>query len=77
VISKKLSFKEQKELDELPAIIDDLEKQQKEFEAQMAEADFYKNAKLSSQVLEAFELNKSELENAYKKWDKLEAMKAD
>ena len=76
-VSKKLSFKDQKELDELPAIIDDLEKQQKDFEQQMGEADFYKDSKRSSQVLEAFERNKTELEKAYQKWDKLEAMKAD
>ncbi|MCF6193875.1 MAG: ATP-binding cassette domain-containing protein, partial [Kangiellaceae bacterium] len=76
-VSKRLSYKDQKELDELPAIIDDLERRQKDFEEQMGEADFYNDSKRSSQVLEAFEGNKTELEKAYQKWDKLEAMKAD
>lgn len=42
---KKLSYKEQKELDELPNLIATLEAEQKAISAQLADADFYKTSK--------------------------------
>lgn len=42
---KKLSYKEQKELDELPDLIAKLEAEQKAISAQLADADFYKKSK--------------------------------
>jgi ATP-binding cassette subfamily F protein uup len=42
---KKLSYKEQKELDELPGLIAKLEAEQKAISAQLADADFYKKSK--------------------------------
>lgn len=68
----KLSYKIQKELDELPGKIEALEKEQAELEIQMAEPEFYKKHETSSQVIEAFEANKEVLEKSYARWDELE-----
>ncbi len=71
---KKLSFKLQRELDEMPAKIESLEKQQSELHKKMADPEFYQgsndavaNAKTELKSVE------SELENIYLRWEELEA----
>lgn len=72
---KKLSYKDQKRLDDLPAIIEKLEQQLAKFELEMSQPEFYQDAKLSAEKLQTFEQTKSELEIVYADWDKLEAKK--
>lgn len=73
--AKKLSYKDQRRLDELPAIIEKLEQQVANFESEMAQPEFYQDAKLSAEKLAEFDTVKSQLDNAYAEWDELEAMK--
>ena len=71
--TKKLSFKEQKELDELPALIDTLDVQLKEITEKMSAAEFYQQDKeiisLATQHLSEIE---QALESAYRRWQELE-----
>jgi len=68
---KKLSYKEQKELDELPTLISNLEAEQKTISAKLADGDFYKDAtpdaikKLNERFAEIDELLMAALE----KWE--------
>jgi ATP-binding cassette subfamily F protein uup len=68
---KKLSYKEQKELDELPTLISNLETEQKTISAKLADGDFYKDAtpdaikKLNERFAEIDELLMAALE----KWE--------
>ncbi len=72
----KLTFSEQKELEKLPAKIEQLEEQQTEIEAEIAEPDFYQQEKffINKKLAELEGLNR-ELENTYKRWELLEAKK--
>jgi len=73
--TKKLSYKDQKELDELPALIDDLEKQQTTIGAQMNGAGFYQQEQSKvDAVLETLDGVEKKLELSYARWDELEAM---
>ncbi|MCW8935198.1 MAG: ATP-binding cassette domain-containing protein [Gammaproteobacteria bacterium] len=70
---KKLSFKEQKELDELPALIETLDTEMSEITEKMADAKFYQQNKdiiaiTTSRVSEI----EYELKEAYKRWEQLE-----
>lgn len=71
--SKKLSYKDQKELAELPKKIEELEQMQSEWQAQMANPDFYKKNQediaASMEKLKAIQL---EIEKAYARWSELE-----
>ena len=72
---KKLSFKEKKELDELPEKIEELEKLQSNIETVMSSAEFYKQ---TEQVIidtkkQLIDIQKK-LEKAYSRWSELEAM---
>ena len=68
---KKLSYKEQKELDELPTLISNLEAEQKTISEKLADGDFYKDAtpdaikKLNERFAEIDELLMASLE----KWE--------
>ncbi|MFZ6798223.1 ATP-binding cassette domain-containing protein [Undibacterium sp. Di24W] len=68
---KKLSYKEQKELDELPTLISNLETEQKTISAKLADGDFYRDAtpdaikKLNERFAEIDELLMAALE----KWE--------
>ena len=68
---KKLSYKEQKELDELPTLISNLEAEQKTISAKLADGEFYKDAtpdaikKLNERFAEIDELLMAALE----KWE--------
>jgi len=74
-VEKKLSYKDQKRLDELPSVIENLEVKASHFEQQMSASDFYKDADKSAEILNQFELVKKELDKAYSDWDELEAKK--
>jgi len=71
--SKKLSFKDQFELDNLPKEIDKLEAQLDEINTQMAQADFYqKDAHVIKQTTQKQQKLTQELEHKYQRWDELE-----
>ena len=70
---KKLSYKDQLELDKLPALIEALEQQQEQLEAQISQPDFYKGTAEETQtVLESLESTQQQLEQAYQRWGELE-----
>ncbi len=71
--AKKLSYKDQRRLDELPALIEKLEQQVANFESELSQPEFYQDAKLSAERLAEFDRLKSELDTAYAEWDELEA----
>lgn len=74
VKKKKLSFKEQQELDKLPSIIDELEKKQAELNKQVSAADFYKkNQDVVGKTLGELQKIEDQLEQIYRRWDELEA----
>jgi ABC transport system ATP-binding/permease protein len=73
---KKLSFKEQRELDDLPAVIDALESEQRALAARVAGADFYKEgAETIKQSLARGDQLQRELAAAYARWADLDARK--
>lgn len=70
---KKLSYKEQAELDELPLLIDELETRQAELQQQMADPDFYKEDR-DTIVKAQKELDKvaQKLQTAFERWELLD-----
>jgi ATP-binding cassette subfamily F protein uup len=72
---KKLSFKEQRELDELPAKIEKMEMEKSELEQQLANPDFYKTQGNGVAVTTArlHQLGE-ELERLYHRWQELEKL---
>lgn len=72
--SKKLSFKEQKELAELPKQIENWETQQVEMQATISQPDFYqKDSGVVANTLAALQKLETDLSKAYKRWEELEA----
>jgi ATP-binding cassette subfamily F protein uup len=72
---KKLSYKEQQELDRLPDLIDELEARQAELNQQINGVDFYKNDKETiAKALSELEKTTAQLEQVYQRWDELEAL---
>jgi ATP-binding cassette subfamily F protein uup len=73
---KKLSFKDKKELEALPAEIETLESEQGELHAKMANPDFYKEE--GSQAFAAVNARLEEIEGIlserYERWEALEAI---
>jgi len=70
---KKLSFKEQQELDELPQIIEALDTEQKLLTEKMLEANFYQQEKeIITATTKRLEEIEEELSAAYGRWDVLE-----
>lgn len=72
-VSKKLSYKEQRELAELPASIEKMEQKQHELQTLISDPTFYQNShEIVSQTMT--QLNELELEiaRAYQRWDELE-----
>lgn len=70
---KKLSYKEQRELDELPETIADLESQIEQLQNSMAQPNFYQQEK--SEITKANEQMsdlESKLESAFERWEELE-----
>jgi len=70
---KKLSFKEQRELDELPLIIEKLDVEMAEITERMADAKFYQQNKeiIAITTARVSEIE-YELKEAYKRWEQLE-----
>jgi ATP-binding cassette subfamily F protein uup len=74
---KKLSYKDQRELDQLPQKIETLETEVEELQEQMSQPDFYQQD--SSQISEAqtrLEQLENELSVCYERWELLEEQKA-
>ena len=74
--AKKLSYKLQRELDQLPEKISALENDISRLEEQINSPGFFTQDNLSdedrNEILEQVKANNSELENAYARWDELE-----
>jgi ATP-binding cassette subfamily F protein uup len=69
---RKLTFKEKKELDAIPRLIETLETQQRQLHEKMAEPDFYKRgAEVAAAANKLKELHR-QLEEAYARWQELE-----
>jgi ATP-binding cassette subfamily F protein uup len=73
---RKLTFKEQKELDELPKRIEELEAELQKLHATMADPAFYRESgnKVASTTTQLENVEK-ELATVYKRWEELEAVK--
>ncbi len=72
---KKLSYKEQKELDELPELIDRLESEQTTINAKINSPDFYKSdPTLIAETLEKLKAIDKNMEHAFQRWHDLEDM---
>lgn len=73
---QKLSYKEQKELDELPKQIEKLETEQTALQVKIADPAFYQQeATIIAQTMEQLQSLSSLLEKAYARWDELELKK--
>jgi ATP-binding cassette subfamily F protein uup len=72
---RKLSYKEQRELEALPAKIETLENEQAELMARMGHADFYRQGgdKITA-TMDRMETVKVELEACYERWQELESL---
>jgi ATP-binding cassette subfamily F protein uup len=72
-LKRKLTYKERRELEGLPSRIEELENEQTELHARMAEADFYRQPSDNiTATLERLESIKHELELCYERWQTLE-----
>jgi ABC transport system ATP-binding/permease protein len=70
---KKLSYKDQKELETLPETISRLEAEQANLSLKISAADFYKNDQaLIAKTLDDLKGIEAQLEQAYSRWDELE-----
>ena len=71
--AKKLSYRDQRELDSLPKTIESLEARQEALHAQLGDPDFYKQQqdKVAAVTSEQEKVEK-ELEAAYQRWEELE-----
>jgi ABC transport system ATP-binding/permease protein len=74
---KKLSFKEQQELNNLPELIAQLETQQAELNQKISSADFYKNDQaVIVNTLAELQATDAKLEQVYQRWDELESQQS-
>lgn len=70
---KKLSYMAQRELDELPALVESLELQVEELQAQVNSPEFFKqDASDTQKILNQLAESESKLEAAYSRWEELE-----
>jgi len=73
---RKLSFKERKDLDEMPGLIERLEKEQEELYLTMTDPEYYKKtAEKIKTINERSEKIKEELSTAFDRWDFLDQLK--
>jgi len=76
---KKLSYKDQRELDALPATIEELEKQQAELEQLMSKPEFYDNSddggKSVEETLKQAADLQTQLDQVYERWEELEKLR--
>jgi ATP-binding cassette subfamily F protein uup len=71
----KLSYKEKRELDSLPALLESLETQVDEYQQQVNAADFFNNnSEYTQSVLDALHKAESDLEVAFDRWQELEEL---
>ena len=75
--SRKLGYMQQREIQELPRKIDDLESEQKELFAIVSDPQFYKKEKVEIAAVKS-ELDRIErdIETAYRRWEELESMRS-
>ena len=74
VAAKKLSYKEQRELEALPAQIEKLESEERNLNALIASPDFYKQGgQTITETLARLEAVTQQLAAAYARWDELES----
>jgi len=70
---RKLSYKDQRELDSLPGLIETLENRQQALELQVSDADFYQQEHAQvQQVLDELQQVQSQLESTFERWTELE-----
>jgi len=73
---KKLSYKLQRELDELPALLESCEQRQTELTEQLADPDIYRDKPEAVGVLQQeLEQVEEQLQQLFDRWEELEAMK--
>jgi ATP-binding cassette subfamily F protein uup len=73
---RKLSYKEQRELESLPALIESLESEQSQLQQKFAEPGFYQQSGAEiAKVTNRLESLHEELQNAYTRWEELEVLK--
>ena len=70
----KLSFKDAKELEALPAIIEKFETEIAALHAKMSEPEFYKNHEEVTKSNTQLKKQESELEEAYSRWEELDSL---
>ena len=79
VSAKKLSYKDQRELDALPATIEELEMQQAELEQLMSKPEFYDNTddggKFVEKTLKQAADLQTQLDQVYERWEELEKLR--
>jgi ATP-binding cassette subfamily F protein uup len=74
---RKLSYREQRELEQLPSRIEQLESEQAELHARMGRGDFYRQpSDAITAAMERLEAIEGELEECYERWQSLEARAA-
>lgn len=75
--TRKLTYKEQRELELLPGKIESLEEEQAGIQARMGDADFYRQASDEiSAAVRRLEAVRQELEACYRRWQELETVGA-
>lgn len=75
VSAKKLSYKEQRELQELPKQIEKLEAELADLQAVITSEDFYKKDHTAvAETLATIKAKEATIEKAYQRWNELEAM---
>ena len=72
--TKKLSYKEKRELEQLPGLIEQLEMELESLQAQVNAADFFKqSAEQTQSTLNQLQQTESKLAHAYARWEELDA----
>jgi ATP-binding cassette subfamily F protein uup len=75
LVARKLTYKEQRELDNLPSAIEKMEAEQKEIYALLTDLDFYqKDSAEIAKTKARLEFLSNELEKAYERWEYLEEL---
>jgi len=77
VAAKKLSYKDQKTLDELPQKIEAMETEIARIEKELSSPAFFLDGEQSKKVVKSLELQQQTLAENYELWDQLEAKKVD
>ncbi|MGC9386397.1 MAG: ATP-binding cassette domain-containing protein [Hydrogenovibrio sp.] len=73
---KKLSYKDQREYDALPATIESLEAELEQWQSEISQPDFYQRND-QAEVLARMQTCETELEAAFERWETLEALLED